>query len=335
MKQDKYKSTRLIYHPPSIRYVAKWSSIFFLVILFLFAVLPFQQTAVGTGRVIAYSPSERQQNINAPVDGRLGKWYVQEGSLVKKGDLIVDIYDNDPSIIERIRSEKTAMETRLKVATHAEEIAKINVDRQEHLFKQGISARKTFEAANLEYTKFRSDVENIKAELARIEIKLARQHSQHVIAPITGTILRRHAGQESVIVKAGDIIAELVPNTTSRAVELWVDGNDIPLINIGDTVRLQFEGWPGIQFSGWPSVAIGTFGGVVSVIDAADDGQGMFRLLVTPGKDEPWPQPRYLRQGVRANGWVLLGQVQLWFELWRRFNGFPPSQSQQPQSQRQ
>lgn len=330
MKQDKYKATKLIYTPPSIKLVAQWSCIFFIVILIMFAVLPWQQTAVGTGRVIAYSPSERQQNITAPVDGRLGKWYVQEGSIVQKGDQIVDIYDNDPSIIDRIRTEKTAMETRLKVATHAEEIAKINVDRQLHLFQQGISARKTYEAANLEYTKFRSDVENIKAELARIDIKLSRQHSQRVTAPITGTILRRHAGQESVIVKAGDIIAELVPNTNSRAVEMWVDGNDIPLINVGDTVRLQFEGWPGIQFSGWPSVAIGTFGGVVSVIDAADDGHGQFRLLVTPSKDEPWPEARYLRQGVRANGWVLLGQVQLWFELWRRFNGFPPSQAQRP-----
>lgn len=330
MKQDKYKSLKLVYTPPSIKFVAKWSAMFFIIMLIMFAVLPWQQTAIGTGRVIAYSPSERQQNITAPVDGRLGKWYVQEGSLVKKGDLIIDIYDNDPSIIERIRSEKSAMESRLKVALHAEEIAKINVDRQLYLYQQGISARKTYEAANLEYTKFRSDVENIKAELARIEVKLARQHSQRVLAPITGTILRRHAGQESVIVKAGDVIAELVPNTNSRAVELWVDGNDIPLINVGDTVRLQFEGWPGIQFSGWPSVAIGTFGGVVSVIDAADDGHGRFRLLIVPNKNEPWPEARYLRQGVRANGWVLLGQVPLWFELWRRFNGFPPSQSQRP-----
>lgn len=314
--------------PPSIRIVAKWTSLFFLVLILMFAILPWQQTAIGTGRVIAYSPNDRQQNIAAPVEGRLGKWHVQEGSIVQKGDLIVEIYDNDPAIIERIRSEKQAMESRLKIVQQAEDIAKINVDRQLNLFQQGISARKTYEAAILEYNKFKSEAENIKAELARIEIKLARQHNQRVTAPRSGTILRRYAGQESVLVKAGDTIAELVPDTNSRAVELWVSGNDIPLINIGDTVRLQFEGWPGIQFSGWPSIAIGTFEGIVSVIDAADDGHGKFRLLVVPGQKEKWPESRYLRQGVRANGWVLLGQVQLWFELWRRFNGFPPSQSQ-------
>jgi hypothetical protein len=33
---------------------------------------------------------------------------------------------------------------------------------------------------------------------------------------------------------------------------------------------------------------------------------------------------------VRVNGWVLLEQVKLGFELWRRFNGFPPSMRTPP-----
>jgi len=38
----------------------------------------------------------------------------------------------------------------------------------------------------------------------------------------------------------------------------------------------------------------------------------------------PWPSARWLRQGVRANGWVLLQRVPLWYEVWRQLNGFPP-----------
>ncbi len=90
-------------------------------------------------------------------------------------------------------------------------------------------------------------------------------------------------------------------------------------------MRIQFEGWPALQFSGWPSVAVGTFGGVISVIDAADDGKGKFRVLVVPDGNERWPSGRYLRQGVRANGWILLNRVTLAYELWRQFNGFPPA----------
>jgi hypothetical protein len=30
-----------------------------------------------------------------------------------------------------------------------------------------------------------------------------------------------------------------------------------------------------------------------------------------------------LRQGVRAQGWILANQVPLWYEIWRLINGFP------------
>ncbi|MCA9008078.1 MAG: toxin secretion protein, partial [Planctomycetaceae bacterium] len=93
-------------------------------------------------------------------------------------------------------------------------------------------------------------------------------------------------------------------------------------------VRLQFEGWPAVQFSGWPSVAVGTFGGEVVSVDAIDNGLGKFRILIRPDPDDnPWPQDRFLRQGVRANAWVLLNQVPLWYEVWRKLNGFPPAVS--------
>ena len=114
-------------------------------------------------------------------------------------------------------------------------------------------------------------------------------------------------------------------------VEMKVSGNDLPLIREGDRVRLQFEGWPAVQFVGWPSVAVGTFGGVVNRVFPTDDGMGYFRIVVTPDpNDEPWPDERYLRQGVRANGWVLLRQVPLGYEIWRQLNGFPPSVEKEP-----
>ena len=98
-------------------------------------------------------------------------------------------------------------------------------------------------------------------------------------------------------------------------------------------MRLQFEGWPAVQFTGWPSVAVGTFPGEVAFVDMTDDGQGHFRVVVVPPKDEPhaWPDAAFLRQGVQANGWILLDTVRLGFELWRQWNGFPPAMREMPQ----
>lgn len=306
--------------------------VFFGGFIFLFVffgisliLLPWQQTAKGSGRVMAYSPNDRTQEINAPVDGRIDKWHVFEGSKVKEGDLIVELTDNDPEILERLREERDALAKRVMAAEAAVQTSKINLDRQKTLVEKGLSAQRAFEQANLEYTKFLVDEANASAELARMDVRLARQMTQSVKSPIAGTILRVISGQGAQIVKSGQVLATIVPETDSRAVELWIDGNDVPLLREGAEVRLQFEGWPAIQFSGWPGAAYGTYGGRISLIDASDSGNGKFRVVLVPLESEPWPDGVYLRQGVRAVGWVLLNRVTLGYELWRRFNGFPPS----------
>lgn len=328
MTDSTLKSYTLLQTPPHLKKVAFGLFIFFACFIIFVLITPWQQTSYGYGQVVAYSATERQQTINAPVEGRLGRWFVQEGSHVKAGDPIVEILDNDPEIINRLNMEKKAIEMRLKAAEQAAEIATINVNRQKALYEQGISARRTYEQAKFELARYLTDIADAKVSLANLQVRLARQESQNVRATRSGTILRRLTGQESVMVKAGDVLADFVPDTQSRAVELWVNSNDIPLIEVKQHVRLQFEGWPAIQFSGWPSVAVGTFGGEVAIVDAAANSQGQFRVLVVPTKTDPWPETRYLRQGIRVHGWILLGRVQLWFELWRQFNGFPPTRGE-------
>jgi multidrug efflux pump subunit AcrA (membrane-fusion protein) len=315
----------LVRTPRIIRRSSRFLWLLALAWAFIMLFVPWQQTSSGTGRVIAYSPTDRQQYIDAPVDGRLGRWFVFEGSDVEAGDPIVELRDNDPDLLHRLNEEKKTIEARFEAATLAKETAHINLQRQLSLSNQGLSSRRNYELAKIEYAKYVTDEARAKSELIQVQTKLARQNSQLVRAPREGTILRRQAGEHSVLVKAGESIAILVPKTESRAVELWIDGNDIALVRVGQTARLQFSGWPAIQFSGWPSVAVGTFSGKVSVIDAADSGDGKFRILIVPQDSEPWPPGQYLRQGVRVQGWLLLGEVTVGFELWRRFNGFPPT----------
>ncbi|MEZ5963518.1 MAG: HlyD family efflux transporter periplasmic adaptor subunit [Planctomycetota bacterium] len=166
---------------------------------------------------------------------------------------------------------------------------------------------------------------DLQAKLADIEGDLRQQRAQDVRAPRPGRVFRLAVTTDGSIVKEGDLLLQIVPVTARPAVELWVRGVDAPLVEPGRRVRLQFEGWPAVQFVGWPAVAVGTFGGEVALVDPTDSGQGRFRLLVVPDTaDRPWPSERWLRQGVRAKGWVLLDEVPIWYELWRQLNGFPP-----------
>jgi adhesin transport system membrane fusion protein len=177
-----------------------------------------------------------------------------------------------------------------------------------------------------------ADLEEARAKLndasqkqLEADTRVARQQSQRVTAPRDGVVLRLHGGPGGALVKEGDLLVTFVPDASAHAVELWVDGNDLPLLESGQQVRLMFEGWPAIQLPGFPGAQAGTFAGRLAFVDATDDGAGRFRIVVLPDEAEPsWPDPLRLRQGVRVKGWVLLGQVRLGYELWRRTNGFPP-----------
>ncbi|MEM1303376.1 MAG: HlyD family efflux transporter periplasmic adaptor subunit [Planctomycetota bacterium] len=203
----------------------------------------------------------------------------------------------------------------------AEWSGKINKVRSELQKANGAVAK-----AEIDIRKNSEEIAAKNDKLLDAQRKLAVQQTQEVRAPRAGHIMDLTVFDEASIVKPGQQLCRLVPRTENPAVQVWVSGNDAPLIAPGRHVRLQFEGWPAVQFSGWPSVAVGTFGGTVALVDATDDGMGKFRVVITPDpEDQPWPEYPYLRQGVRSNGWVLLDQVPLGYEVWRRMNGFPPA----------
>lgn len=231
--------------------------------------------------------------------------------------------------LEQLRAQTEVERAKAALAAARSEEAALVSDRS----KIGSDAMAAINDARAAQAAAEVDVANASAELARTEVRLARQSAQWVTAPRDGTILRILAnGHQGEIVKAGDVLAVLVPEASERAVELWIPGNDMPLVLPGAPARIQFEGWPALQFSGWPSVAVGTFAGRVDFVDAHDSGEGKFRVLIVPAHRGDWPSGVYLRQGVRTQGWVQLGRVRLGYELWRIFNGFPPALPNAPET---
>lgn len=311
--------------PKPLKVLPKIILTFLSLITLILIVTPWQQTSKGFGHIIATDPNDRAQNISAPINGRIKKWYVKDGSVVKKDDKLVEIVDNDPLILERMRSERDAKKRKFEVTQIASQTSKLNYQRQEELFKKGLSSRRDYEESKIEYKKLLATEESAASELAESETKLSRQENQIVFAPKDGVVLKVLAGDSATAVKTGDKLATFAPNLSDPAVEIYVSGNDIPLIIEGRKVRLQFEGWPIIQFSGWPSIAIGTFGGVISSVDSSISENGKFRVIVKKDKNEKWPDERFLRHGAKSQAWILLNNVSLGYEFWRQLNSFPPS----------
>lgn len=150
-----------------------------------------------------------------------------------------------------------------------------------------------------------------------------RQGLYYILAPQDGYITALISNGIGETIKEGEEILTLVPANFDFAAEIFVDPIDLPLLQVNEKVRLQFDGWPAIVFSGWPNISHGTYGGEIYAIDRYINQNGKYRVLVKPDpNDHPWPEA--LRFGSGVSSMILLKDVPIWYELWRKINGFPP-----------
>jgi multidrug efflux pump subunit AcrA (membrane-fusion protein) len=182
-----------------------------------------------------------------------------------------------------------------------------------------------------------ADAAKAANELADVTLRLSnatqRRVASRILAPIDGTVVRMAEVGPGETVRPGDKLVRISPASMDKAIEMVADGLDAPLLNVGRKVRILFYGIPAIPLPAWPELMAGTYGGVIKVIDQVDDGKGNFRFWVVPDpEDRPWPDQTHVRQGTKAMGWVILNRVPLWYELWRRFNLFPPDYQERPPS---
>lgn len=311
--------------PPRVTRVIAWMLAIGIgfVIALLFGV-SWVQTSAGSGQVVALNPQDRVQTVTALVQGRVEQWYVNDGQLVKRGDPIARIADNDPDLLARLQAERAQVAAEIAAAEQALAVAQIDVGRSSQLLSEGLIARRDYEATQIRVADHRAKLAEARAKLSRVDVGLNRQSAQIVRAPQDGRIQSINAAAAATLVSPGDVLATMAPEAPVRVVELMIDGRDVALVRPGRAVRLAFEGWPAIQFSGWPSIAEGMFDGRVRSVDPSAQTNGLFRVLVEPMPgSNGWPDDDYVRLGAKVRGWIRMETVSVGYELWRQLNDFP------------
>ena len=272
--------------------------------------------------------------VKAAQDKLAGKEALVKGYKAKEKQTKLQLDRQQKLFLDGLKPEKEIEKFQSEWEFAAAELADVEKEvlalkrevksKQELVEAKRLNVQTKIDTEKIYQQKAQGEIFSIEKELGLIDLKLEPLKRNEIKANRDGTIFRMHVNELGKSVKEGDPLFTIVPDTDQKAVELFVVGNDMPLVEVGQEVRLQFEGWPAVQFAGWPSVAVGTFGGRVATVDATDDGRGQFRIVILPFEDgDEWPSDRYLRQGVRVNGWVMLRQVTLGFEVWRQLNGFP------------
>jgi len=88
--------------------------IFLIIVLFL----PWTQNISSSGHVTTLYQDQRPQQINTVIPGKIIKWYIKEGDVVKKGDTIVMLADTkddylDANLVERTKDQLVSKEQKL------------------------------------------------------------------------------------------------------------------------------------------------------------------------------------------------------------------------------
>ena len=216
---------------------------------------------------------KRDVNISADTMGRVTDLAVDEGVRVTKGQFLLQI---DPrnlrSAVTRTEASLAAARSQveqLKVAIESSKVAlkqaEDNYNRQQNLWKGGLTTRETLERSEsdlkLRQSDLRSQEQQLRTQQARMESESATAESARfdlskvrIESPITGIVTRRNIEEgETVVIgtmnNAGTVLLTIADMSVIQA-EVEVDETDLPMVKMGQPAKITIDAMPGETFTG-------------------------------------------------------------------------------------
>jgi len=212
------------------------------------------QTVTAFGR----AQPEVKVTISPDVSGEIVELPVQEGGVVRKGDLLARLNPDDYRAQLEEREAQVAQQKANLARRRADSVqARQTFERKKQLYEKGVIPESEFENAKSSYQQATSQLEaaRYRVESARASLKDAREQLQktRLYAPMDGTVSK-------LTVEVG----ERVVGTRQRAgtsmmniarldrMELEVDVNENDVINVAgsDTAHVEFDAYSDRSFRG-------------------------------------------------------------------------------------
>ncbi len=173
------------------------------------------------------------------VNGKVLSRNIEVGSIVKPGDLLMQLDSSDPELsVQANTAQLNSTESKMK-------LAKDSLSRAKALYEQGALSKADYEAAQNGY---------VAAEAAYSQAKAQHQQSANLLQYCSLTA--DHAGTITGIrVEAGQFIAAATPVLTlvgdgEREVEINIPENRIDDLHKASTIRVSFWALPDLSLDG-------------------------------------------------------------------------------------
>ncbi len=224
-------------------------------------------TEISQGRVESSIANTRagtveacmRTKLSATMGGRIEVLAVKEGDKVKKGQLLMKLWNDDQQAQSTLAMAQ--VETARKRATEACTVAanaERESERQTALFKQGFVSGSRDEQARADAQARRAGCDAAKADVlqtqARVNATRVEQNRTVLYAPFAGTVAK-------IVGEVGEYSTPSPPGVpTPPAIDLIddtclyvrapMDEVDAPKITAGQTVRISFDALPKQSFPG-------------------------------------------------------------------------------------
>jgi RND family efflux transporter MFP subunit len=207
-----------------------------------------------------YVVAQRKASVSSKSTGRLSFLGVEEGSRVKKGEIIARL-ENEDLTAARDRSAANLNASKASLGQAEAELtdARLNYQRLQQLLAQNLISRQDYDTAEARYRKAEAGVANAQANIrssaaALNEAQTTVEYSL-IRAPFDGVVLTKNA-------EVGEVVAPFGAAANARAavatmadmgslmVEADVAEANINQVKLGQPCEILLDALPGVRFPG-------------------------------------------------------------------------------------
>lgn len=207
-------------------------------------VYPSQATSVlnASGYVVA----QRKAEVASKATGRLVILNVEEGTIVKKGQVIGQLQSND---VEASLAQAKA-DLQVTIASLAE--AKANHERRKKLVDEKILSPSDYDIAEAQYKRGLATVDSAQARIQQLQVDL---ENTYIRAPFDGTVLTKNADVGEIVAplgSAGNSKGSVVSmaDMGSLQVEADVSESNLERVKVGQPCEITLDAFPEKRYRG-------------------------------------------------------------------------------------
>ena len=220
----------------------------------------FASRALTTMNASGYVVAQRKAAVSSKATGRLEHLYVEEGKVVKQGDIVATLENQDlKATLDEARANVKVAQAALANAEAELQDATLNYNRQKALRETGSVSIQSFDAAEARYrkavaltTSARFGVDRTKASVEVAEVNL--EYSL-IRAPFDGVILTKNADEGEIVAPFGaatnaKAAVATMADLRSLMVEVDVAESSLEKIKVGGSAEIRLDAFPNDRFPG-------------------------------------------------------------------------------------